>query len=138
MKEARSLTKPFLALIVLLGAVGESRAGADAGAGAGDHSGGFRHPDHYGCSERGLQQNNYSASNVTRIPTFVTPFGISNSMTFSLLPNANAQATDGFSGSTTVTASGTVPEPANLSIILAGAIPLAVFNWIRRRRHARR
>lgn len=84
----------------------------------------------------GTAQNNYSPSNVTPIPTFVTPFSISNTMTFSLLPNTSAQATDNFTGSTLITAA-SVPEPASLSLILAGGIPLAVFNWIRRRRQAK-
>ena len=81
----------------------------------------------------GTAQNNYSPSNLTGIPTFVTPFEISNLMSFSLLANANAPSTDGFTGSTTILANA-VPEPSSLSLVLAGGIPFAVYQWVRRRR----
>lgn len=61
----------------------------------------------------GTTQNDYSPSNTTAIPSFVTPFDLSSLTTFSLVANANAPSTDGFTGSTTVTTA-SVPEPASL------------------------
>ena len=79
-----------------------------------------------------VSQNNYSPSNNTAIPTFVTPFEVSNTTAVVLLPNLTNQATDGFSGSTTVTTT-SVPEPASLALVFTG-IPFVVVGWLRRRR----
>jgi hypothetical protein len=83
----------------------------------------------------GVAQNNYSPSSNTPIPSYVTPFEISNLTSFSLLPNPNAQSTDGFTGSTTITAA-VIPEPASL-VLLGMGMPLAfVFALLLRRRRA--
>jgi hypothetical protein len=83
----------------------------------------------------GPNQNNYSPNNLTNIPLFVTPFELSNTTTFSLLPNVNAQSTDGFTGSTTVTTS-SVPEPASAMLLFTGCLPVAVVVYRSRRRRA--
>jgi len=80
----------------------------------------------------GVSQNDYSPSNMTNIPTFVSPFELSNTTVFSILKNASNQSTDGFTGSTTVTTA-SVPEPGTLGLFLTGNIFLAVITLLRRR-----
>lgn len=84
----------------------------------------------------GTAQNNYSPSNLTNIPLFVTPFELSNTTTFNILPNANAQATNQWTGSTTVTTAA-IPEPASVVLMSMGMpLFLVVSAWMRRRRTA--
>jgi len=80
----------------------------------------------------GDNQNDYSPSNLTSIPTFVTPFELSNTTVFNLVKDPNFQSTDGFSGSTTVTTA-SVPEPGTLGLLLTGNIFLVFLTYLRRR-----
>ena len=82
----------------------------------------------------GLMQNNYSLSNLTAIPMFVTPFQLSSVITFNILPNSNA--TDAFTGSTGATAAA-IPEPASVVLMsISMPLTLVLVGWLRRRRAA--
>jgi hypothetical protein len=54
-------------------------------------------------------------------------------MAFNILPNANAQSTDGFSGSTTVTTQA-IPEPASITLMAMGLPLFLVFAVLLKRR----
>lgn len=77
-------------------------------------------------------QNNFSPSNSTNIPTFVTPFELSNLTTFNILPNTSSQSTDQFTGSSLVTVN-SVPEPASIALFLTGNIGIVILSLLRRR-----
>jgi len=63
----------------------------------------------------------------------VPPYGLTDQMDISLTGgSAGALAQDQFTGSTTVTASGSVPEPASL-VLMLWAAPLTIFGLRRRR-----
>jgi hypothetical protein len=83
----------------------------------------------------GTIQNGYNQGNMTSIPMFVTPFELSNTSVFNMVANASSQSTDGFAGSTTVTAA-SVPEPTSMALFLTGNIALAILGVLRRRRRA--
>jgi hypothetical protein len=83
----------------------------------------------------GVMQNNYSPSNLTTIPSYVTPFMISNLTSFNILTNPNGTSTDGFTGSTTITAAA-IPEPASVVLMAIGMPLFLVFAALRRRRRA--
>jgi hypothetical protein len=83
----------------------------------------------------GVMQNNYSPSNNTPILSYVTPFAISNVTSFNLLANSNGQSTDGFTGSTTITAA-VIPEPASVTLMAVGMPLFLLFAALLRRRRA--
>jgi PEP-CTERM motif len=84
----------------------------------------------------GVAQNGYYLKAASTIPSFATPFMISNLMALDILPDANAQSTDGFSGSTTISAA-SVPEPASMMLMAMGMPLFLVFSaWLKRRRAA--
>ena len=83
----------------------------------------------------GVMQNNYSPLNLTNIPSYVTPFSISNLTSFNILANPNAQSTDGFTGSTTITAAA-IPEPASVTLMAMGMPLFLLFAALLRRRRA--
>jgi hypothetical protein len=87
------------------------------------------------ATSTGLAQNNDKFTANDNIPSFVTPFEISNTMTFSILPNAIQQATDGFVGSTTITAA-VIPEPASLVLMAMGMPLFLMFAALYKRRRA--
>jgi len=81
----------------------------------------------------GTAQNSYNPKSSTNIPTFVTPFELSNLTTFNILPNpGSSQATDQFAGSTQVNVN-SVPEPASIALFLTGNIGLVILSLLRRR-----
>jgi hypothetical protein len=85
----------------------------------------------------GVAQNGYSFEGSSIIPSFVTPFEISNMMALNILPDADAQSTDGFSGSTSISADpGTVPEPASMMLMVMGMPLFLVLSAVLKRRRA--
>jgi hypothetical protein len=65
------------------------------------------------------------------LPTYVTPFTLTNTLDFNLTPRGTSSGSDGFSGQTSVV-SGSIPEPASVLLLLTGILP--VFVVLRRRR----
>jgi hypothetical protein len=72
------------------------------------------------------------------IAAFVTPYTLTNFISFHLTPNPNSTPTDNFGVGATVTASGAIiPEPASLAMMSIGLpLPLMGLAWLRRRRKA--
>ena len=66
------------------------------------------------------------------IPSFATPYTLTNFISFSLTPSSSLSPTDGFSVSAKATA---IPEPASVVTMLIGLpLPLVGLAWLRRRR----
>ena len=66
------------------------------------------------------------------IPSFTTPYSLSNFISFSLTPNSSLSPVDSFGVTAKVTA---IPEPASVVTMLIGLpLPLVGLAWLRRRR----
>jgi len=82
----------------------------------------------------GADQEGNSAN--ASIAAFVTPYTLTNFISFHLTPNPNSTPTDNFGVGATVTAT-VIPEPASLSMMAIGLpLPLMGLAWLRRRRKA--
>jgi hypothetical protein len=69
------------------------------------------------------------------IPSFVTPYTLTNSISFSLAPSASGSPSDGFGVNAKVVAAAVVPEPASVVTMMLGMpLPLLYVAWLRRRR----
>jgi hypothetical protein len=79
-----------------------------------------------------------SGTTTAAISPFVTPFSLTNTITVSLTPTGKSGQSDQYSGTTLVTASGTViPEPASIIMMLTGMpVPMIVLGMLRRRKAA--
>jgi hypothetical protein len=71
------------------------------------------------------------------VPTYVTPYTLTNTTTISLTAGGNSNANDVFTGKTSIVAGNVIPEPASLVMMVTGMpLPLVVMGLLRRRRAA--
>jgi len=70
------------------------------------------------------------------IASFMSPVTLTNTLTLSLT-GITGTGSNGFSGQTTITTNGTIPEPTSIIMMLTGMpLPLVVLGLLRRRRAA--
>jgi hypothetical protein len=86
----------------------------------------------YAVTSTGAAANSPGAMVTTPIPAFVTPYTLTNFISFHLTPSANSTPTDVFGVGASVTA---IPEPVSMVMMMIGLpVPLMGIAWLRRHR----
>jgi len=88
-------------------------------------------------TSNGTAADSHATGNSVGVPTYVTSYGLTSTTVIDLHVGATSRANNVFTGKTSVVATGTVPEPASLVMMVTGMpLPLVVMGLLRRRRAA--